>query len=558
MMARSIDAGVVIVGGGPVGLTLALDLASRGIDVLVTEIRHAGELPSVKCNQVSSRSMEIYRRLGVAKAIRRAGLPQDHPHDVACRISATGRELSRIALPSPAGREAGERGDDTWWPTPEPTHRINQTYLEPILFRCASEHPRVRILNRTQFEEFTQDEHGVAGMARDLDSGERLSIACRYLVGCDGARSVIRHGIGAELSGIAVIQRVQSTYFRAPTLKSLLPGKPAWMYLAFNPRRCGTMMSIDGDEHWLIHNFLYGGEPDFDSIDRDWAIRSILGVGPEFEYQVISKEDWIGRRLVADRFQNGRVFICGDVAHLWIPHAGYGMNAGIADADNLGWMLAAVLNGWAEPALLAAYQAERQPITEQVSRFAFKMSQDNSRQRREISEQIEQDGPEGDAVRATVGQQARDLYIQQQCCGGLNFGYFYESSPVIAYDGVPHPVYSMGEFASSTVPGCRAPHVWLPGRRSLYDALGEGFGLLRFDRSIAVDGLVASAAKHGLPLVVLDIGDTEAAALYAKKLVLVRPDRHVAWRGDAVPDDAPGLIDHLRGARVARSARVAA
>jgi len=123
---------------------------------------------------------------------------------------------------------------------------------------------------------------------------------------------------------------------------------------------------------------------------------------------------------------------------------------------------------------------------------------------------------------------------------------------------VPHPVYSMGEFASSTVPGCRAPHVWLPGRRSLYDALGEGFGLLRFDRSIAVDGLVASAAKHGLPLVVLDIGDTEAAALYAKKLVLVRPDRHVAWRGDAVPDDAPGLIDHLRGARVARSARVAA
>ena len=146
------------------------------------------------------------------------------------------------------------------------------------------------------------------------------------------------------------------------------------MYLAFNPRRCGTMMSIDGNERWLIHNFLYNGEPDYDSVDRDWSIRKILGVGPDFEYEIISKEDWIGRRLVADRFQNGRVFIAGDAAHLWIPHAGYGMNAGIADAANLRWMLAAVLKGWAEPRMLDAYQAERQPITDQVSHFAFNMS----------------------------------------------------------------------------------------------------------------------------------------------------------------------------------------
>ena len=557
-MPATIDTSVLIVGGGPVGLTLALDLASRGIDVTVTEIRHAGELPSVKCNQVSSRSMEVYRRLGIAKAIRAAGLPADHPHDVACRISATGPELSRITLPSPAGRSRGEAGDDTWWPTPEATHRINQTYLEPILFACAAAQPRIRILNRTEFEEFSQDERGVTGLARDLDSGARISIACRYLVGCDGARSAVRHGMGAELSGVTVIQRVQSTYFRAPALKSLLPGKPAWMYLAFNPRRCGTMMSIDGEERWLIHNFLYNGEPEFDSIDRDWAIRSILGVGPEFEYEVISKEDWIGRRLVADRFQNGRVFICGDAAHLWIPHAGYGMNAGIADADNLGWMLSAVLNGWAEPAMLAAYQAERQPITDQVSKFAFKMSQDNSKQRREIPAEIEQDNPAGEAARAAIGQQARDLYIQQQCCGGLNFGYFYEGSPIVAYDGAPHPDYSMGQFTSTTVPGCRAPHFWLRDGRSLYDVLGLGFGLLRFDPSVAVDNMVAAAKKRGVPLAVLDIDDADAKELYARKLVLVRPDRHVAWRADAAPDDPLELIDHVRGARVASMARVAA
>jgi hypothetical protein len=365
----------------------------------------------------------------------------------------------------------------------------------------------------------------------------------------------VRHGIGGKLAGIEVVQRVQSTYFRAPELMSMLPGEPCWMYLAFNPRRCGTMMSIDGKERWLIHNFLYNGEPDYDSVDRDWAIRSILGVGPEFEYKIISKEDWIGRRLVADRFQNGRVFICGDAAHLWIPHAGYGMNAGIADAANLSWLLAGVLQGWADPAMLSAYQAERQPITDQASRFAFDMSKQVSQQRREISADIERSDAVGEAMRAEIGRQARDLYIQQQCCSGLNFGYFYENSPVVAYDGEPPPVYSMGQFTASSVPGCRAPHFWLGDGRSIYDALGAGFGLLRFDPSVPVGEIVAAAAKRGFPLVVHDIDDPEARAIYARKLVLVRPDRHVAWRGDAAPDDPLSLIDRLRGARLSMGVR---
>jgi hypothetical protein len=364
--------------------------------------------------------------------------------------------------------------------------------------------------------------------------------------------------MGSKLAGIEVVQRVQSTYFRAPKLMSMLPGEPCWMYLAFNPRRCGTMMSIDGKERWLIHNFLYNGEPDYDSVDRDWAIRNILGVGPEFEYEIISKEDWIGRRLVADRFQNGRVFIAGDAAHLWIPHAGYGMNAGIADAGNLAWMLAAVLQGWAEPALLDAYQAERQPITDQVSHFAFNMSKSISQQRREISADIERDDAVGEATRAQIGREAYELYVQQQCCGGLNFGYFYADSPIVAYDGAAHPAYSMGKFESSSVPGCRAPHVWLSDGRSLYDALGDGYGLIRFDPGVSVDGLIAEAKQRGVPLTVLDVADAGAAATYQKKLVLVRPDRHVAWRGDSQPADARELIERLRGARVATMAGVAA
>ena len=339
-----------------------------------------------------------------------------------------------------------------------------------------------------------------------------------------------------------------------PNSSGMLPAEPAWMYLAFNPRRCGTMMAIDGKETWLIHNFLYHGEPDYDSVDRDWSIRNILGVGPDFEYEVISKEDWIARRLVADRFQDGRVFICGDAAHLWIPHAGYGMNAGIADAAGLSWMLAAVLKGWAEPELLYAYQLERQPITDQVSQFAFKMNERVSQQRREISSDIERQDEVGTATRTAFGKETYELYIQQQCCGGLNFGYFYAGSPVIAYDSELHPIYSMGHFTSSSVPGCRAPHFWLGEDRSLYDALGDGFALLRFDSSVIVTGIVDAAARRGLPLVVLDLDGSDAHDLYARKLVLVRPDRHVAWRGDAEPASPMELLDLVRGARAMQAA----
>ena len=164
------------------------------------------------------------------------------------------------------------------------------------------------------------------------------------------------------------------------------------MYLSLNPRRCGTTITVDGKETWLIHNALYRGEAEFESIDRDWSIRAILGVGPDFQYEVISKEDWVGRRLVADRFHDRRAFICGDAAHLWIPFAGYGMKAGIADAIDLSWMLAAMLNGWASPAILDAYQAERHPITEQVSHFAMDLALSNIALRTEIPAEIEMPG----------------------------------------------------------------------------------------------------------------------------------------------------------------------
>jgi hypothetical protein len=242
------------------------------------------------------------------------------------------------------------------------------------------------------------------------------------------------------------------------------------------------------------------------------------------------------------------VFICGDAAHLWVPFGGYGMNAGIADATNLSWMLAGVLMGWADPAILNAHEAERRPITEQVSKYAMGTALALARQRSAVPAEIEDLGPAGDAARAALGATMVALNTPQFCCGGLNFGSFYESSPIIAYDGEAAPGYTMYDFTPSTVPGCRTPHVWLRDGRSLYDAMGGGFTLLRFDRATDVDTIVAAARARRLPLSVLDVASDEAAGLYDRKLVLSRPDQHVAWRGDAAPADAMGIVDRVCGA----------
>jgi len=548
-MPRTTRPSVLIVGGGPVGLTLAMDLAWRDIDVIVAERRPADAPSSAKCGQISARSMEVFRRLGLAHKLREVGLPADYPNDIVSATSVTGIELSRVLIPARGERGPDATGPDTSWPTPEHTHRVNQIFFDPVMLAHARAQQRIRILNRTEVEDLAQHEHGVVATGRDLDSGERYPIECAYLVGCDGASSMVRKAIGAEFVGDPAVQQVQSTYYRAPALIKMLAGKPAWNYLSWNPRRCGSTMAIDGRETWNTHNFLYRGEADVAAVDRDWALRQILGVGADFEYTVISTEDWVARRLVADKLCDRRVFICGDAAHVWIPHGAYGMNAGIADAANLAWKLAATLKGWASPGILDSYHAERQPITDQASRLITEIAQRVRTLRREINEDIERQDAVGEATRARIGKESYALDVEQQCCGGLNFGYFYDRSPIIAYDGERQPAYTMGTFASSTVPGCRAPHLWLEGRQSLYDALGPDYTLLRFDPAAHVTGLVDAAAERRVPLTVLDVNASGALDHYRKKLVLVRPDQHVAWRGDREPDAPLEIIDLVCGAR---------
>ena len=540
---------VLIAGAGPAGLSLALELANHSVRSIVVERKAKNESTTVRCNHVSSRTMEFFRKNGFADKVRATGLPADYAQDISYRITTAGTELARIPIAASGDRfTERDTGVDSAWPTAEPPQRVNQLYLEPIMIEEALARDEITLLFEHDLVSFNQDGDKVTGTIRGQD-GADFEVEAQFLAGCDGGASMVRKAIGASLHGDAVIQRVQSTYLRAPGLIEEMQVDPCWCMFSLNPQRSGNIYSIDGKELWLVHNYLRDDEPDFDSVDRDASIRAIFGVGPDFEYEVIKFEDWFGRRLVTDKFREGRVFLAGDSAHLWVPYAGYGMNAGIADALDLGWILAAVVRGWGGEKLLDAYVAERGPITEQVSRFAMDHCIKMAAQRSSVPDNIADDTPEGAQSRERMGREAYDLNVQQYCAAGLNYGYYYDQSPAIVYDGAKQPDYSMSDYTPSTVPGCRVPHFFLPDGASLYDRLGEGYTMLRSRADADVSAFVAAAKAVGVPLTVLDIDPApDVAALYTDPLVLVRPDQHVAWRGGDTPVDAAAIIETVRGA----------
>lgn len=548
MSSEPIRASVIIIGAGPVGMTLALDLASRGLEVAVIEQRPDDAPPRQRCNHLAARTLEIFRRLGVAADIRDAGLPPDYPHDVAYVTTLTGHELSRIRIPARSKRFGTTGYADSDWPTAEPPHRCNQMYWEPIMQRHLRASPRIRLFLDTQVEQVSQDEDGVTARARDGQTGEERIFHAEYLVGCDGGSSLVRKTIGAAFEGDNVISGTRSVLIRAPEMLGRLKVDPAWMTWFVNPDAFGCVVAMNGVDLWAFHIWLPPGEPDFASADPDTKIRGAFG--GDLDYEILSIDDWYGRRLVANRFRDRRMLICGDSAHIWIPFAGYGMNAGIADAATLGWQLAAAIQGWGGAAMLDAYEAERQPVTEQVSRQVMAIAFDNLDMSfiRKPPPELMEEGPEADALRERAGKAMYDANVGQFACLGLNFGTYFEDSPLIAYDGEAAPEYNLSTYRPSTVPGCRTPYLWLADGSSLYDRLGLGYTLLRTDPSVDVGRLVDAAAARGVPLEVLDLTKAEAAGIYDRKLVLSRPDQMIAWRGDTQPDDALGLIDRVRGA----------
>ena len=556
-----IDTQVTVIGAGPVGLTVAMDLAMRGIRVTVIESRSEDDPADAKCNTVAARTMEVFRRLGVANEVRAAGLSDDFPTDVLYCTAVTGEEITRIPLPSrnerlsPNGHSAPGYLDSDW-PTPEPVVRVSQLYLNPILYRHAKTFELVTLLPETSFVRYENGEGGVL-VHCETKTGEQLSISSRYMIGCDGASSAVRKQMGVRLTGDAEIARSRSTLVRSRAIKSLFPGKPAWMTWCLNPRVTGTVVAIDGEELWLIHRTMTL-QNEFDSVDIDQSIRDVLGVDETFDWEVVHHQDWTARRMVAEKFRDSNVFICGDAAHIWVPFAGYGMNAGIADGTNLSWLMAAVLNGQADEAILDAHERERHPITEQVSQLAMGKALEymEQAQSRSIPKVLEKKHFIARLIRKKLGGKLYAMNAPQFACAGLNFGYYYDDSPIVHYDGESAPQYEMGEHTPSTVPGCRMPHFWIDDATSLYDALGDDYTLVCFDDTAGTKVLEEAAERRGFPLSVLRCSPPESTGWCQTRLVLVRPDRHVAWRGDALPGDVEGMLDLLCG-RVSEQREVA-
>lgn len=540
------DGDVAIIGGGPVGMTLALALAERGHSVVMLEQRASDQQPQIKANHVSARSMEVFRRLGVADAARRAGLPSDFPHDVCFRTSFAGMEFGRIHIPCARDRFSDKTGPDGGWLTAEPAHRINQIFLEPVLRRALAQHASITVLFETTAEGMGQTQEHASISARTA-SGQQVGVVARFAVGCEGASSLTRHTMGAEFHGDAVVQRTRSSYIDAPDLLSRLRSVPAWGNFSFNRRRSGMVYAIDGIRRWLVHDYLADHE-EFEDLDAEANLRAILGVEPLAGIATISTQQWTGRRMLADRFRSGRLFTCGDAAHIWVPFGGYGMNAGIADAESLAWCLAADLEGWGGPRVLDAYEAERMPITEQVSKTAMDKAIAVASDRQAVPARLDEPGAEGDAVRHEFGKRVYERNVDQYCAEGLNFGYYYSDSPVIVEDGETPPPYTMGHYEPSAVPGARFPHLWLEAEaRSLYDLLGPGFTLLSVSGEFH-DHVEQAAAQLKIPLRAVRLPrSVQDEPWFDHDTYLVRQDTHVVWRGSGGPSDIKRVLQRVSG-----------
>lgn len=549
-MEHTLRTPVLVAGAGPVGAVLGLELARLGISSTVVERRET-MAPNPKCITTNARTMEFLRRLGLADTIRAAGLPDDHPTDVVYMTTLAGYELTRYVMPS-----RDELGDpdlpavDAGWPTPEPQHRVSQLFAEPILHDALRESPAVDFLEGAELVAFEQSEDGVHCVVRDADGRER-AIHADFLVGADGAGSFVRKSIGARLTGIPEVARVVTVFVRAARITELAAkARLGFMYRFVGGEAPISMAAIDGQDRWICHIVLPPGADDA-SFDHERAM--FAAIGEEFDYELLNREVWIGRAMVADRFRDGRVFLAGDAAHIWIPMGGFGMNAGIADSVGLAWMLHGALAGWLTEDALDAYVVERASIGTIVASHAAKITRDL--QAIEIPASLGEDTEEAAAQRADIGHRIRTVNLAEFTSVGLQLGYAYADSPVICYDGAPLPEVALDHYEESSRPGVRAPHVWLSDGSSLYDKLGAGFTLLRLgpDAPAATDFENEAAARR-VPLTTLHVVEPEAVAKYGEALVLVRPDQHVAWRSSTAPTaaEAAAIWDRLTGVSVRR------
>ncbi|HTH96214.1 MAG TPA: FAD-dependent oxidoreductase [Stellaceae bacterium] len=539
---------VLIVGAGPVGLALAGDLGWRGVECMIVE-QSDGTIIQPRMDMVGIRTMEFCRRWGIVKNVEASPYPRDYPQDNVYLTALNGWELGREPFPS--------MGDDKPPPSsPQKRERCPQNMFDPILRAFAEARPGVQLRYRTRLVGFREEADCVVAELEDVESGTQAEIRARYLIGCDGAASKVRSGLGIEMTGRPIVTYTTNVIFRCPDLVSKHDKGKAYRHIFLGPDGTwSTIVAINGRDQWRMS--IIGSDERkemLEEADIRAAIRRAAGF--DFDYEILSVMPWVRRELVANTYGGGRCFLAGDSAHMMSPTGGFGMNTGIGDAVDLSWKLTAMLEGWGGPHLLASYEAERLPIgwrnVREASRNLGRMKSPGA------NKALLEDTAEGAATRQRVGREFSEAMRHEWFTLGMHLGYRYEASPICWPDGTePTPDDPMN-YRPTARPGSRAPHVWLADGRSTLDLFGRGFALLRLGADAPDAAPFRNLAEElHIPVTVTSLDEPAVARAYERALILVRPDGHVAWRGDAWPSDIRALIDCIRGAVPARAAAAA-
>ena len=545
---------ILIVGGGPVGMVLAMNLDALGVKSLLIE-REPRARMHPKGGTQNARTLEHYRRLGVAGAIRRLGMPDDQPTDVVYTTTFAGWELSRIRMPSERDKQAEVARSAATAQVPEPIFRCNQMYVEDFLFRHVGGLAHVERCFGWECVAWSDEGDGVRVTIREVGTGVVREIEGSYLVGADGGQSGIRRALGIRYAGTSGEIRpylggpMVSTHLRVPDFYKAIPLGHAYQYWAISARLRSNTVVLNGRDEFLYSTKLAGADdtPDDNAIVSSFiASTGVHGLRVE----LIGHWTWMaGHALVADRFRHGRVLLAGDAVHLFTPAGAFGMNTGIDDVANLGWKLAAVVQGWGGPGLLDTYESERRPIAFRNTGAARALARNIGDV--PVGPAMEETSLAGDADRATAAACLAG-FAPEFSSLGVQLGARYDGSAIVVPDAAAPPAEDFVEYRPSGVPGGRAPHFWMDAGRgagsSMFDRFGPGFTLLRLGgHAPDAAGFVAAARARGVPLRVLDVPQDEARDLYGADLALIRPDQHLAWRGDAAPGDAAAVLARVTG-----------
>ncbi len=547
--ASELRAPVLIVGGGPVGMTLAMALHALGTRCVIVNTE-TGPRWHPKGSTQSARTMEHYRRLGISRHLRTLGLAPDYPLDIGYFTRLTGWELARIVQPSEREKMAQVAAAGPTDQVPEPLLRLNQMHAENFLFKHIQTLDGVTVRFGWQCVDYSESAHGIVAEIEEVETGRRQTVRAAYVVGCDGGRGLVRKKLGVHYSGGTVGPvgylngPMVSTYIRVPSFFQRIPHKKCWQYWTVNRDIRSNTMIVDQSDSILFGTTLRNPDdkPDPAIIARQF--RASYGEDIEFEFH--DNKPWTaGHALVADSFGAGRAILCGDSAHLFTPTGGFGLNTGIDDAMNLGWKLAALTQGWGGDKLIASYEIERRPIAHRNTTASKALARSVGAV--PVGEAINEESAAGEAARQTAGA-FLSAFGEEFASIGVQLGARYDGSPVIASDGGAPPADDPAIYRPTSLSGGRAPHLWLKDHVSLYDRFGPGFTLLRFANSNADTRALENAAqKRGVPFASIEIDLPAGRDLYGCDLALIRPDHYVAWRGNRLPDDPDALLARVTG-----------